>query len=81
MHFMNNKKESLKQNEKDTGNTLMGKKHDDSRGNGSINHENDKKNDKKGFSKDGYPKSDPEKQIEITDDPEETEKKIPRMKN
>ncbi len=78
---MNNKKGSLKQNEKDTDNTLMGKKHDDSRENGSINRENDKKNDKKGISKDGYAKSDPEKRIEITDDPEETEKKIPRMKN
>jgi hypothetical protein len=59
---MNSKKKSQRPNEKDTGKTLMGKKHEDSK----QNEENKNAN---------------ENRIEITDNPGETERKIPRMKH
>lgn len=79
---MDNKKKPGNPNEKDTGKELLGKRHDENKPDaGKAKH--------KAFGNNNMPHAksseekinEPEKRIEINDNPEETERKIPRMKD
>ena len=83
MNFMNNKNKSGKPGEKDAGKNLLGKRHDDENKPNSGKMQN-KASDKKnmpGTKNEEDKKNEPERRIEIDDNPEETERKMPRMKS
>ena len=72
---MDNKKKSHKSDEKDENKKPIGKRHDDIKPKADNNRRNASKTDmSETDDKD-------EKRIEIDDNPEETERKIPRMKH
>jgi hypothetical protein len=76
IYFMDNNKQSQKRDEKNSGKALLGKRHDD-----MPNDKNQHSNSGKKNMTEEDANRNPEKNIEISDDPEETERKIPRMKH
>jgi hypothetical protein len=79
---MDNKKKPVKPNEKDSGKELLGKRHDESKpDDGKAKHKSPGNNNISHTKNWGDKMNEPEKKIEIDDNPEETKRKIPNMKH
>lgn len=77
---MDTRKKSQKPNEKDTGKNLLGKRHEDDKPTTDKDQRN-AFNKKDMADEDDDDRNNPEKKIEINDNPKETERKMPRMNN
>ncbi|HXB42639.1 MAG TPA: hypothetical protein VNV85_01205 [Puia sp.] len=80
---MDNKKKSATPDEKDAGKYLIGKSHDNEPkpSSGKIQNKSADKKNMAGSRSEEDKSNEPEKRIEINDNPEETERKMPRMKH
>jgi hypothetical protein len=81
VYFMNSKKKSAETDENNAGKNLLGKRHDEENKPypGKTATKDSSQKDRHGTKNEDEKGNEVEKGMEITDNPEETEKKLPRM--